>query len=448
MDSVVNSAHFGSDCIGRIIDGNFTLLRWLGGTEQSSVFLTDLEGDPAQKAAIKLSWVNAVDAETRLAQWALTRPLSHPHLMGIFHSGRCEVDGEDLLYVVTEYAEEVLSEILRERPLTPAETREMLGPTLEVLSWLHSRHLLHGHLKPSNFMVVNDRLKLSADRLYAAGEPGRASPGSGQYDAPEVALGKMSPAVDLWSLGVVLVEALTQRPPLWEESGGGEPVVPPSVPPPFFNIVRECLRVDPARRYTLSGIRDSLVTSGVRDSLLATPAAERADSIAATIPPSRTLLSRTPVMIAGAVLAVGVIVTSLVIGFHHRPIPPAVPPSSASPAHLQSPAPGVQPHRPSVVKGVAAYPAIPDVAQNIRDTIHGHVRVRIGIQVDSGGSVSGATIDSPGPSRYFANRALQTAREWKFRPAEIDGHAVGSKWILEFRFGRDGTTITPTETSP
>jgi TonB family protein len=443
----VSSAYLSSDCIGCVIDGKFTLLRWLGGTEQSSVFLTELEGDPAQKAAIKLCRANAVDAETRIAQWAVARTLSHPHLMSLFDTGCCEVNGEDLLYVVSEYAEEVLSEILRERPLTPGETREMLGPVLEVLSWLHTRHLVHGHLKPSNFMVVNDRLKLSADRLHAAGEPGRASPRPGEYDAPEVAFGKMSPAVDLWSLGIVLVEALTQRPPLWDGSGGGESVVPASIPPPFFGIVRECLRVDPAHRCTLSGVKDSLVTSGVRDYLVAAQTAERADSITTT-PPSGNLPSRTPVMIAGGVLAVGVIVTSLIIGFHHRPMPPAVSQSSAPAVHLQSPATGAQPHQRSVVKGVVAYPAIPDVAQNIRDTIHGHVRVRIGLQVDSGGSVSDATIDSPGPSRYFANRALQTARDWKFRPAEIDGRAVGSRWILEFHFGQDGTTITPTETSP
>jgi TonB family protein len=438
MDSAVSSAYLGSDCVGRIIDGKFTLLRWLGGSEQSSVFLTELEGDPAQKAAIKLSWANAVDAETRIAQWAVARTLSHPDLMGLFHAGRCEVDGEDLLYVVTEYAEEVLSEILRERPLAPGEIREMLDPILEALSWLHCRNLLHGHLKPSNIMVVDDRLKLSADRLHAAGEPGRASARSGKYDAPEVALGKMSPAVDLWSLGVVLVEALTQRPPLWDGSGGGEPVVPASIPPPFFGIVRECLRVDPARRCTLSGVRDSLE---------ATPAGGRADKIITT-PPSRALLSRTPVMIAGAVLVVGVIVTALVIGHHHRPMPPAVPQSPAPATQTQSPGPGAQPRKGSVVKGVVAYRAIPDVPQSIRDTIHGLVRVRIGIQVDSDGSVSDATIDSSGPSRYFANRALQTARDWKFRPAEIDGRAVGSKWILEFHFGQGGTTITPTETSP
>ncbi|MFZ0630564.1 MAG: TonB family protein [Acidobacteriaceae bacterium] len=447
MDSVVSSAHLGSDCIGRIIDGKFTLLQWLGGTEQSSVFLTELKSDPAQKAAIKLCWVNAADAETHIAQWSVARTLSHPHLMGLFHTGRCEVDGEDLLYVVTQYAEEVLSEILRERPLTPGEAREMLDPILEALSLLHSRHLVHGHLKPSNIMVVGDRLKLSTDRLHAAGEPDRASPSPGKYDAPEIAFGQMSPAADLWSLGVVLVEALTQRPPLWGGSGGGEPVVPASIPTPFFGIVRECLRVDPARRCTLSGVRDSLVTSGLRDSLVATPAAEWADSITTT-PPSRTLLSRTPVMIAGAALVVGVIVTSLVIGFHHRPMPPAVPQRSAPATKPQSPGPGAQPHKGSVVKGGVAYRAVPDVAQSIRDATHGHVRVRIGLQVDSDGSVSDATIDSPGPSRYFANRALQTARDWKFRPAEIDGRAVGSRWILEFHFGQDGTTITPTETSP
>jgi TonB family protein len=88
------------------------------------------------------------------------------------------------------------------------------------------------------------------------------------------------------------------------------------------------------------------------------------------------------------------------------------------------------------------------VPQSIRDTIQGHVKVRIGVQVDSGGNVAHATIESPGPSRYFANRALAAARDWKFRPAEMDGRPVASKWTLQFHFGRDGITITPTETSP
>lgn len=440
----MNSAFPGSDCVGRIVVGRFTLLRWLGGTDQSSVFLTELEGDPAQKAVIKLSPANSADVEARMAQWA-TSSLSHPHVMRLLYAGRCEVDGVELLYLVTEYADEILSEILRERPLTPGETREMLDPVLEALSWLHGRGLVHGQLRPSKIMVVGDRLKLSIDRLHAVGEPGRPSAWSNIYDAPEAALETMSPAMDVWSLGVVLVEALTQQQPLWDRFGGGEPVVPASIPPPFFDLARECLRVNPAARLTLCGVQDSLAAGST---------AEPAD------PASRALPSRVRVMIAGAVLVVvGIIIAGVIrsVGAsHRRPEPPAVQQSFPPASRPQSPDPGTQPHEGStggsavgsVVKGAVASRATPVVPQSIRNTIQGHVRVRIGVEVDSDGNVAGATIDSPGPSRYLASRALTAAREWKFRPAEVNGRAAASKWILQFRFGPEGITISPTETSP
>jgi TonB family protein len=457
MDSAVSSTYLGSDSVGRTIDGRFPLLRWLGGTERSSVFLTQLDGDPAQKAAIKLNRSDAVDAETRIAQWQTAANLSHPHLMRLFHAGRCEVDGEPLLYAVTEYADEILSEILRERPLTPDEARQMLDPVLDALSWLHSRNLVHGHLRPSNILVVDDRLKLSIDGLHATGEPVARSSASGAYDAPEAARGNLSPPADVWSLGIVLVEALTQRLPVRDGSGSGETVVPASIPPPFSGIVRECLRADPARRATLSGIRSALDGVPAAEPAKAVErtdiAAKRMDRIAAT-PASKGKPSRTPIMIAVAVLAVIVIAAVLAVGSHRQPpssqssAPAAQPQSSTPSIQPPSPAPAPQPHTSAVVKGAVADRAAPSVPQEILNTIQGHVRVRIGVQVDASGNVADASIDSPGPSRYFANRALETARNWKFRPAERDGRAVASQWILEFQFGQDGTTITPTETSP
>ena len=74
-----------------------------------------------------------------------------------------KLTGEDLLYVVTEYADETLSQILPERPLSPREAREMLGPVLGALSYLHNRCLTHGHLRPTNIMVIDDQVKLSPD---------------------------------------------------------------------------------------------------------------------------------------------------------------------------------------------------------------------------------------------------------------------------------------------
>jgi TonB family protein len=100
------------------------------------------------------------------------------------------------------------------------------------------------------------------------------------------------------------------------------------------------------------------------------------------------------------------------------------------------------------VKGEVASQATPNVPQPILDTVQGHVRVRIRVQVDSQGKVADAAIDDQGPSRYFAAKALATARDWKFTPAQMNGHAAASTWILHFQFGPTGTTIAPEETAP
>ena len=493
MASTVISARPAADFAGRIVDERFPLLERLGGTEQSSVFLTELDGYPAQKAAIKLIPANVKDAETRIARWETTSTLSHPHLIRLFQGGRCELDGVDLLYVVTEYSDEVLSEVLRERPLTPGEAWEMLGPVLEALTWLNSRKLMHGHLKPSNIMVAGDRLKLSADRLHAVGEPGSTSAWSGKYSAPEAALENRSPAGDMWSLGVVVVEALTQQRPRWDRFAGGEPAVPHSIPQPFFDFAWQCLQVDPARRLSLSGARELLEGAGARQPAReiapAPPAPERASRARFSRAWfSRAWFSRGEVRLAGLALVIGLMIAAGVIGWarasHHRASPPSpvqntaqnsvqssVPatqtasvapvsrvsrtPSAPPISRTPSPTPAtassgssVQAHRGSVVKGAVLTQGTPDIPEHIQDGIQGHFYVRVALQVDADGKVTNATLDEPGPSRYFANQALKTAQTWTFQPAEVGGSAVASQWALLFRFGRDGITVTPTETGP
>jgi TonB family protein len=482
MSTILSTTFMGHDCIGRVIDGRFTLLRWLGGTEHSSVFLTELEGDSPGKAAIKLCRADEMDAEARIAQWELARGLSHPHLMRIFDAGRCRLAGEDLLYVVTEYADEILSEILRQRPLTAEETSEMLDPVVEVLSFLHGQNLVHGHPKPSNIMVVNDRLKLSADRLQSAGQCIWAFLSSDPYVAPETFVHrKISPAADVWSLGVVMVETFTQRPPLGNGSAGRELVVPRSIPRNFFDLASKCLRVNPARRWTLSKIVDSLHPAQV-----AQPSGSA----------SRTQPSWARMTFAGIVFVAVGVSAAVVLGSHHGLRPPELQPSSSlastqpeppipaaepqpasttvkpqppvAAAKAQPPVSAAEPQfsasaeprpaavarsqesiaRGAVVKGAVIDQPTPDVPQHIIDTIQGHLHVRIRVQVDASGNVADAALDSPGPSRYFANKALDTARKWKFTPATIDGSPAASTWILEFIFSQSETRITSTETSP
>ena len=423
-----------SDWTGRVVDGRFTLLQWLGGSELGAVFLTELPGDGSRKAAIKLIPADAADAEARFAGWTAASTLSHPHLMRLYHCGRCQIGAVPLLYAVTEYAEEILSQILLERPLTPAEAGEMLDPVLDALAYLHGKGFVHGRIKPSEIMAVNDQLKLSCDDLLVAGEPGKRMLAPGVHVAPEAASGMVTPAADLWSLGVTLVDALTQHPPVWERATQGEPVVPQSIPQPFAGIARECLRTDPERRCTLGGVKARLET-------------------ARTGKTGRTALAklRGPAIV-GAALVLLVAVAVLLLRSHPAEQSPSAVEEQPAPAMTalppQSPAPGTQSSKAAMVMGDVAERVLPDVPENVRETIHGKIQVSIRVTVDAGGNVSNAAVDSPGPSKYFAKAALQAAQQWRFKPAQVNGQAVSSVWVLRFEFGKTATEVTPVEVTP
>src|SRR4029077_6919508 len=82
----------------------------------------------------------------------------------------------------------------------------------------------------------------------------------------------------------------------------------------------------------------------------------------------------------------------------------------------------------SSARGEVVHQVLPDVSRNARATIQGKVRARGRGRVDASGSVQGAELDSPGRSKYFAERALEAARRWKFGPPNVDGRAVSSEW--------------------
>ena len=434
----MNTAAVRSDWVGRVIDGRFTLLQWLGGSERGGVFLTELQAHPLQKAAIKLIPADATDAEAHIAGWAVTTTLSHPHLMRLLYTGRFQIDSTPLLYAVTDYAEEVLSQILPQRPLTPTEAKEMLDPVLDALSYLHGNGIVHGHLKPSNIMVVDNQLKLSCDGLHLAGGPGNYSSALSVYDAPEATTEPVSPAADVWSLGVTLIEVLTQHPPLWDRSTQRMPIVPESVPQPFAGIAQGCLRSAPGHRCTLSDVKARLEPTPS----LRTPASKTGKAAPAKF--------RVTAFAASALVLIAVAATLLLRSHHVEPSfsngkklalnMPAPPP--------QSPGPGTQSSKGALVKGAVAERVLPDILPSARESIRGQVNVRIRVKVDSRGDVSNATFDSPGPSKYFAKVALQAAQNWRFKPAQVDGQAAPSVWILQFRFTQTATEVTPVEASP
>jgi TonB family protein len=91
---------------------------------------------------------------------------------------------------------------------------------------------------------------------------------------------------------------------------------------------------------------------------------------------------------------------------------------------------------------------MPEIPEKAIATIHGQFGLAIRASVDSNGTVSNAALDQPGPSKYFANLALQAVQKWKFKAAQVDGRAVPSVWVLTFQFSQAATEVTPVEVAP
>ena len=430
---------------GQVVNEDFHLRRCLGVSEDGAVFLTEHGERGLQKAAIKLIPASPEKSELQLSEWRLAAKLSHPHLIQLFDVGRCQLDDTDLLYVVMEYAEEDLSQILPQRPLTPEEAREMLEPVLDALGYLHGQGFVHGHIKPANIMAVEDQLKISADGLWRVDDAKSGLEKRGVYDAPEIAGGEISPAADIWSLGVTLVEALTQRLPVWEWPEQEDPAIPEILPAPFLELVRHCLPRNPERRWTVADI-----VAHFRQP----PAAVQPAVLPQAPQAKRRYL--VPAVVLGLVLA-AVLAGPRLLNLQRADFAdstvtsePAKPTEKTGDLKQPSPQTAAVPSEAAPTPpptgsapGKVLHQVLPEVPRKARDTIQGKVRVAVRIRVDESGRVAGTKLESSGPSKYFAGLASQAARRWKFSPAKVDGRNVSSQWILRFEFAKTGTRVTP-----
>jgi TonB family protein len=435
---------------GRVADGKFPLRQWLGGSDHSAVFLTERTGGGPQKAAIKLIPADSREA-AQLSGWADAAKLSHPHLIRLFEYGRCQIDETRLLYVVMEYAEENLAEILPLRPLTPDEASAMLVPTAEALAYLHKSGFAHGRIKPSNIMAVHDQLKLSADRLGKSGERGDARTPS-VYDAPEAATAGLSPAADIWSLGATLTAVLTQNEPGLKNLAGEPLVVPETISQAIREIARRCLQIDPQQRCTASDILARLQPQAAQTRAVPAPAPIRARVVETSPLPSHSKRWMVVPIVAAALFLV--VWAGSKFMFHPPPVPAGEVEPAKAPAETpapQSPAPFAEKPKPTQTnssRGSVLRQVMPEVSRSAQNTIQGRLKVVVDVSVDASGNVSGAKFVSSGPSTYFASRALAAARGWKFSPPQINGQAAPSEWVLRFQFRRTAVEVFPVETHP
>lgn len=556
---------------GQVVDHKYQLRQFLGSTDHSAVFYAEYRDPEPRKAIVKFVSADVPHAEQILADWKSAEQLTHPNLISIYAVGRCTIEDMELLYAAMEYAEENLAEILPHRALTAEEAREMLKAVVEVLAYLHGKNLTHGHIKPSNILAIGDQLKVASDTIQPVDEIREMRRERDAYDAPEIPSSPYTPAADIWSLGVTLVETFTQQPAVLPYQEDADPVISRLVREPFLEIARQALRRDPKARWTIAEIFARLDPEAAAASEKAAaasaatnlPASPGPAAGAATMPSPETppapsskaqavsplsvplskepavplakqssapaAIARPPMppppaprpaprqglvlpnyvvpLFAALLVLVGIIALPRIL--HRRtesaanttsvppattsapaesassssgsvvptPKPPArvkaatsnaakpLAPASSTPA--STPIPSAPAAAPATLRGTeaATSPApktasatpgqgevldqvLPRPSSAALSTIQGTVRVVVKVQVDGAGNVSEALIETPGPSRYFADQSVQAARGWVFNSPEVDGHSVPSEWSIRFEFTSSGVRAYPRQTKP
>jgi TonB family protein len=440
MSQTINTpAGLGKTWAGKVVDKKFPLRQWLGGSDHSTVFLTERAG--SRKAAIKLIPAKNLDEDAQLSRWASIAKLSHPHLMQLFECGRCQIDGTRLLYVVMECAEENLGEVLPVRPLSPAEASEMLPPVAQALGYLHRAGFVHSRIAPSNITAVDNQLKLSTDSIQKIGEV-EGTRAASAYDAPEVAITGPSAAADIWSLGVTLLAVMTQNAPKVSTGNGSAVAVPKTIPQPLYEIARQCLQIDPQQRGTVHDIVRRLRALSVTSAAKVEEQKPRQSS-------NRWILAL--VVLAALLLGVWLSVEILVhrTPTHATDSQSATAQAPADTSATQSPAPfSSKGGQNGVTRGSVLQKVEPEVSRNAQNTITGRLKVSVKVAVDASGNVTQANFLTHGPSQYFANKALAAAERWKFNPPQVDGRPAASEWLLHFQFGRTSILVLPEEVKP
>jgi hypothetical protein len=434
------SAPFWSGWQNAVINGVYPLHRLLNGSERSAVFLSECVGQAVPQVAVKIIPIERVTL-AQLSHWKLATGLSHPHLVQLFDAGLCQLGGQPFLFVVMEYAEQTLAQVLSQRALTAEEVREMLPPTLEALAFLHDQALVHSQLKPANILVVNDQLKLASDGIRPAGAPRVGIADPSRYDPPEAAHAPFSSAGDIWGLGITLVEALTQGLPTLDEPSSAASL--PTLPAPLAPLVQRCLNYNPASRPTVPALQAELgcAPEAPPAPVVHTAATETPRTAPMPDPPRRR--GSMPVVVAMVFLILLAVVWGDLHLFHRHAIPvPAsaqtgltsAPPSAAmaqSAAHNALPPQGT-----GVVREV-----LPNVTRSALATIHGRIRIAVLVIVDHAGAVSAAHLKNTGPSAYFARLAREAAKQWTFVAVADPG---SRQWLLQFAFTRAGVTAAAT----
>ena len=256
----------------------FRVQRRLGAGSMGEVYLAQ-DLTLGRRVALKLVRRRLVSPEglSRFLEEArVTASFSHPNIVTVHALG--EFRGRP--YLALEHLDgQSLRERLSAGPLPEREALRVMHAICEGVLEAHERGLVHADLKPSNIVIPRDgRVRIVDFGLARAiGSPGGAASGTRAYMAPERERGALpSPAIDVWSLSVMLWEMIEGHLPSLDRR--------PEGPEGWKALVRQGLQHDPSLRpgvraiaLAIAALLDPRATSTARSPFRGLEAFTRAD---------------------------------------------------------------------------------------------------------------------------------------------------------------------------
>jgi serine/threonine protein kinase len=221
------------DRVGTVLADKYRIVRVIGRGGFGTVFEA-VHTWTDRRIAVKILHPDLATDGTLVARFlqeakAAAR-LKHPHVVDVLDMGRDRGDGTVYLVLELLEGEELADRLERRGRLSPAEVFETLVPVMDALALAHERGIIHRDLKPGNVFLHRDERGRVIPKLLDFGiaktAEGKGTTKAGtvigtpQYMAPEQAMADraVGPPADVWSMGVMIWQALSGRLPFPGES--------------------------------------------------------------------------------------------------------------------------------------------------------------------------------------------------------------------------------------